>query len=152
MDDFKIRNFKAVHPGQTLSVQRAGPKEAAALKAALLTRLNLPEETDGLSLVNSLAARSMQLHELDASSEGFDLGRILVDQVGISLDDDVFLNWHRFEQLDRIRAADLAAFFDDIWYPSADDLDVVGVGGQWVLSIAHHGGVSLLKQAAPRLT
>lgn len=103
MDDFKIRNFEAAHLGRTLSVRKVGAKEVAALRAVLLMRLNLPEEADGLSLVNSLASRSVQLCGLDASSQDFDLGRILVDQVGVSLDDDVFLNWHRFEQLDRIK-------------------------------------------------
>jgi hypothetical protein len=146
MDALKLRHFEAAHPGLALSVRPAGAQQVAALRAVLLARLRLPVDTDGLSLVRAIQSRSLPLPLLDAATPGFDLGRVLVDQLdGGDLDQDVLLNWHRFEQLDLIRGTELASCFADVWYPSVDDLDVVALDARWVLSIGHHGGVGLLR-------
>jgi hypothetical protein len=145
MDDFKIKNFAGEHPGKQLPVQRVSPEEVATVRALLLRRLGLPHATDGLALVKTVEARSVPVESQDASRRDFDLAKVLVDLVDINLDDHVFLNWYRFDQLDRMRAAELAELFDDVWSPAADDLDVVDPRCRWVLSVNHHGGVRVLR-------
>jgi hypothetical protein len=144
MEDFKRENFERDHPGKRLSVHPAGARAVARLRAMLLERLELPGETDGLTLARAISSRAQPLQGLDASSEGFDLGRVLTERLGVSTRDELFLHWRGFEELDRVLAGELVEFFMDIWYPAADDLDLIGARGDWVLSIAHHGGVGLL--------
>lgn len=145
MDEFKLKHFAEEHPGKQLPVQRGSHEEVATVRALLLRRLGLPDATDGLALVETVEARSVPVEDHDASRNDFDLARLLVDLVGINLDDDVFLNWYRFDQLDRMRAVELAQFFDDVWYPSADDLDVIDPRCRWILSVSHHGGIRILR-------
>lgn len=39
---------------------------------------------------------------------------------------------------------DLANFFDYIWFPSSDDVDIFDASFDWILSIDHAGFVKLL--------
>ncbi len=148
MDEFKIKNFAASHPGQHLPIQQASSNEVSALRALLLQRLGLSGATDGLEIVESIASRSVPIEGEDATRSDFDLTRLLVGSVDSKLDEEVFLNWHRFDELDRMWAKQLAEVFDDVWYPFADDLDVVDAQCRWILSIAHHGGIRVLRLAA----
>ena len=146
MDDFKLRDF-AASEGKQLPVQKCSEKEVATVRALLLRRLGLPEATDGLALVQAVEARSVAVEALDASRDDFDLAQFFAESIGISLEDYVFLNWYRFDELDRMRARDLAEFFSDVWYPSADDLDVMDRQCRWIISIDHHGGLRVLQLA-----
>jgi hypothetical protein len=147
MDRQKLLNFEMTHPGESLSVEEVLPSEASAVRARLLQKLGLPLQSSGLALVKAIEAKSRPLKGLDASSSGFNLGHLLAELQDEAASLEVFLNWYRFDELDRVRVSTLAAFFTDIWYPSADDLDIVDPRLRWVVSVAHHGGLRLLSLA-----
>jgi hypothetical protein len=54
---------------------------------------------------------------------------------------DVFLDWHRFDDVDQLKLTDLTRWFDDIWYPLADDIDLCDESTDWIFSIRSEGQV-----------
>ncbi|EKO31739.1 hypothetical protein LEP1GSC179_0008 [Leptospira santarosai str. MOR084] len=39
---------------------------------------------------------------------------------------------------------DLINNFDDIWYPSVDDIDIIDMSISWILSVSHFGEIKLI--------
>jgi hypothetical protein len=55
------------------------------------------------------------------------------------------VSWYRVDQIDEIAFDDLATWFDDIWYPNSDDLDICDDTLSWVVSINHEGDVNWIR-------
>jgi hypothetical protein len=104
----------------------------------------MPENSSSLKLVNALEKKSSLIPGADAESDNFDLKSTL-SKVGISPNEHVFLNWYRFDRIDEIGLDDLSAYFDDIWYPAADYIDVFDNSLSWIVSIGYSGEVMVIK-------
>jgi hypothetical protein len=91
-----------------------------------------------------LDQRQSFIESENADSDSFDLRRVF-EKLQIKPLDEVFINWYRFDQMDSISFDDLAKYFDDIWYPSADDIDIVDSSLEWILQIDHDGYIKVLK-------
>jgi len=77
-------------------------------------------------------------------SDSFDLRRVLCS-IEIVPEDHVYINWYRFDKLDRMAVDDLAQYFDDVWYPSSDDIDLFDSTLSWVLSVTDEGYIRFVK-------
>ena len=105
-----------------------------------------------------ILAKSIAVDGADAEDDAFELEKLL-DRLELSLSETVYLNWSWFPSgdVDEIKTEDVLTKFTDIWYPAADDLDLIDPQMQWVLSIHHWGAVSAWKSqkhshhTAPRL-
>lgn len=150
MDDFKVKHFASAHSGRLPRYRKVLSGDVGELRRSLARQLGLPDEVDGLALVNAIAAASTWLEGLSAEADGFDLGRILYEQFRCGSDEEVLLNWYRYEELDGIEVSELSMFFRDIWYPASDDMDVVHPAARWILSIRHDGVVGVLRFGADR--
>ena len=145
MDEIKVQNFTREHPGTQFPHYRPlSEREAEELRRRLCLRLGLPPETSPLDLVHTLFNRSAAVPHVNAEDENFSLKAVL-REVGIEPDSKVFINWHRFDQVDELNLDALATRFDDIWYPAADDIDIFDKGLEWVLSVGYSGTVRVLK-------
>ena len=145
MDDIKVQNFLREHPGaQFPHYRQLSEQEAEKLRRRLCLRLGLPPETSPLDLVHTLFNRSAAVPHVDAEDENFSL-RTVLREVGIEPDSKVFVNWHRFDQIDEFSLDGLAKRFVDIWYPATDDIDIFDEGLEWVLSVGYSGTVRVLK-------
>lgn len=91
----------------------------------------------------ALASRQTYYPEANAA-EDFALLPTLA-ALGIAPLPELFLNWARFEEVDAFQTADVARYFDDLWYPVADDLDLFDASLSWVVSIRHDGVVSFIR-------
>lgn len=112
------------------------------LRRGLARRLGVTAEIDGLFLLNKIAGLLAVVEEADACKDSFDLNQVLKSK-GVFPKDLVYINWHRFDDIDRMRIVDLKLRFTDIWYPSADDIEVFDDAFSWILSITHDGSVRL---------
>ena len=83
----------------------------------------------------------------NAEDDGFDLGRVL-NQFGCDASGRTCLNWYRLDDMDEMLTRDAVVNFSDIWYPAADDLELIDSRLQWVLSVHHSGTVMVLNRAA----
>jgi hypothetical protein len=145
MDPHKIANYEQQHGAGTFFQFRSfAPEEAHRILQMIKKRMRLPEESDALKVVNAIRKRSSPIEGIDATRDGFDLKRTL-ERVGFTPSDHLLLNWFRFDQIDEIRTDDLCRNFDDIWYPSSDDLDILESNLNWILSIDHSGAVWMLE-------
>lgn len=63
--------------------------------------------------------------------------------------EEVYVNWHQFDRVDRIGLHALSTNLTDIWYPKSDDIDVVDPAYRWVTSIGYDGEVYFLELPAP---
>ncbi len=145
MQTFKIRHFERDHPGCSFPwFQSLSPAEAQDLRARLAGRVGLPSTVDLLELVERLDELADEIPCTNPEQGPLDVSAVLHAQ-GIRPLSEVYVNWHRYDDIDRMRLADLARNFDDVWYPSSDDLDILDETLTWILSVSHEGTVKLAR-------
>jgi len=83
------------------------------------------------------------LENIDAK-DGFNLIDTL-NSISILPLPKIYINWYQFDDIDLINTSDLNKYFDDIWFPSADDIDLFDESLNWIVSIRHDGNVCFLK-------
>jgi hypothetical protein len=139
MDTFKLELFQREHH-RAFPTYRSLPKEEAEqLRAALAEKLGL----DASTLETALVAKQA-VDRVSALEKRFDLLDTLA-RLRIRPQPDLFINWHQFERVDSLKALDLDRYFDDIWFPAADDIDLFDKQADWVVSIRHDGAVFFLR-------
>lgn len=141
MDDFKIRNFLQSHPGiSPPRHERLSTTEAAELRNRIRLRANALKQTADVELTRELAEEATPVRDADPSAPGFDL-LTLLRALGIRAKASVYINWYRYDVVDRIALIDLSRFFSDIWYPGADDIEIFDDTCCWLLVVPHSGVV-----------
>jgi hypothetical protein len=53
----------------------------------------------------------------------------------------VLLNWGHWEEMDRMNCGVVVEHFDFLWYPKADDLDILDEELRWIVSVDHDGWI-----------
>ena len=94
-------------------------------------------------MLQAIENRCVLIPDVNAEDDGFDMGR-LMDRLNLDMPEVVYLNWYHFDDVDEMSTRDLSLHFSDIWYPSADDLEVIDPRTQWVMSIHHAGMITVL--------
>jgi hypothetical protein len=112
------------------------------LRIAIAKRAELDQHSDPLVLLEALWAAAEFVPDVDADN-GFDL-RKLISARNLRPQEEVLLNWLRFDNMDRLAFSDLSQYFDDIWYPSSDDIDIFDDTLDWFVFIRHDGCVKIL--------
>lgn len=144
MDAFKKEHFERDNPARIFPFVEVVPEEeTSSIRRRLATKLALHAQDDGLELTRQVRRRSSPLSSPNAQDEGFELKRLLA-KIGIDAQPVVYVNWYRFDQIDKLELSALDAHFADIWYPSSDDIEIFDDSLGWVVSVSHHGAVSHL--------
>jgi len=144
MDSHKIENFKRFYgEGVEFPDWRSLTElESRRLHKRIRVRMQLPAGEDFVS-EKELFDRSVCLGDV-TNAESLDVSGILADR-GVVCSERVFLNWLQWdiENFDEIAVGDLSRFFDDIWYPSADDLLIFDESVDWMMTVFHEGDLLL---------
>jgi hypothetical protein len=149
VDALKVQNFARENPGADFPpFAPLGPSECTQLRTAIATRLGLDAQSEPLVILNTLRANASSLAEVNAEDE-FDF-RGVVSGLGIKARAEVLVNWHRFDNIDRVALLDLSKHFDYIWYPSSDDIESFDESLDWFVLICHDGEVSAFNLSTPR--
>ncbi|HYY94287.1 MAG TPA: hypothetical protein VE713_07180 [Pyrinomonadaceae bacterium] len=144
MDQIKIENFAREHPGVAFPTFRTlSAQETERIRGLLAVKLNLPSHIPSLDLVCNLSEKAVTLPKVSAE-ERFNLSSLLKD-LGIEARDKVLINWYRFDDVDEISLSDLSLYFDDVWYPAADAIEVFDETLKWIVSIDYSGHIGILK-------
>jgi hypothetical protein len=142
MHEIKINNFNKSHHGIEFPWYKAlSPNDLEVLQKKLKSKLLLDANTDLLRLVKIMASKSSVILGIDAEDISFSLIELLKNQA-IKPQSNVLINWYRFDEIDEIDINDLNKYFSDIWYPSADDIDIFDSTLSWFLSISHSGEIT----------
>ena len=143
MQRFKIENFEREHPDVpfpwfvTLSAD-----EATRLRQGLAVKVGFTRPDDTWALLTYLVSLSRTLRGASGDGSGLDL-RAILQKACISPLAHVYINWDDFRTIDRISFADLCCYFDDIWYPGPDDIEIFDDALSWILFIHHYGAVDV---------
>ncbi|MEN6450107.1 MAG: hypothetical protein ABFC96_06425 [Thermoguttaceae bacterium] len=141
MDAIKIRYFEEENPGKEFPwFHSADESNTRQLRDALAIAFDAPAALTPLELCTFLNSRMHDVDEVNAESCGFEL-RDVLRRLGISALPEIFINWYRFDDIDRMKLDDLADCFQSIWYPSSDDIDVFDSTLSWIVSVTHYGSV-----------
>lgn len=143
METFKIEHFEKENPElQFPHYEQLEPEECHLLLKILAQKVGLSVDANGLSLVNRVAEIALPISNVDANADSFDLARALA-QTRITPQEHVYVNWYRYDNIDRLKFVELTEHFADVWYPSVDDIDIFDDTFQWVLSVTHDGRLQL---------
>lgn len=89
-----------------------------------------------------LMQRQIILEKVDAK-DNFHL-MLALKNLDIIFSSNIYINWYQFRDIDLIKINDLDKYFYDIWFPSADDIDIFDENLNWIVSIRHDGVVSYI--------
>jgi hypothetical protein len=144
MEDFKIQLFKNEYGRVFPWFVRLSAKECSIITEKLL---------DNYHVINI----DMLLDKIDAnegflffieSGDTFQLTEVL-NNLSIEPLENIYINWHRFDNIDIVKIQDVNKYFFDIWFPSSDDIDIFDESLSWIISVRHDGNVSYLKSVSP---
>jgi hypothetical protein len=142
MHKHKIVNFEKTSGGKFPYFRELDPGEAKIVKGELSTKIISKFGID----IDTLLARFDRFGEavngVNAQSDDFTL-KSLFELLSIIPRGRVFINWYRFDDIDEMSLDDFSIYFDDIWYPGSDDIDIFDSTKTWIISISHDGYVKL---------
>jgi hypothetical protein len=145
MDQFKIDNFVATHPGIAFPAFRhLSSEECAPIRVTVAGKLGLPSNADGLALVRTLETKAGEIQGTSPSDLEFVPSKLLA-QFRI-LPQEIYINWYRFNDVDAMSTGDVDQAFHDIWYPSSDDIEIFDQSLSWFLLITHFETLKLLRE------
>lgn len=138
MDDFKITNFERENPNKKFpGVISLKEKETKKIFDIFKQRMD-SKFIDGLELVRKLDMVENTVLDINAKSENFYLTEVFA-KLDIFPKDNVYINWYRYDKIDQMQFNDLAQYFNYIWYPDSDDIDLFDDSFSWIVSINHEG-------------
>lgn len=140
MEQFKVDNFAKSSTEAFPSFSPLTQDQCHRILCRLQDLFGLEDKLDSMTIVSELSHHQMACPDTNAESDGFNLQQTL-SNLGINPEEDIFINWYRFDDIDRMKYAQLSKCFSDIWYPSADDVDIFDSSLKWILSIRHDGCV-----------
>lgn len=138
MDAFKIILFESERKLSFPGFKTLTRPECQNLINKLSEKYNLV----GNDIALELSSRQT-FYEKAYTIENFNLMNTLAD-LGIKPMTKVIINWFRFQRLDEFKIDDLTRYFDDIWFPGSDDIDVFDDTLNWILSVRHDGCISFI--------
>ncbi|TXK96431.1 hypothetical protein BMR02_11560 [Methylococcaceae bacterium HT1] len=145
MEQIKIDNFIKEHPGSSFpNYIHLEDKICADISLSILKKLNLISTTDDLMLVNEVDKLGDICDVVISDAENFNLKNTL-SSLGVNYSKNVYINWYRYDDIDKMKIDDLINYFDDIWYLGSDDIDIFDESLTWIVSITHFGQVNFLK-------
>lgn len=152
MEHFKVEHFERERQGERFpKFETLGPNELLRIRKGLARKIGLDESVSPLVLIKSLLDGSHPVEDVDATSESFQLSS-LAEELDIILPRYVDINWDRLATVDRMEFAELSKYFHDIWYPSADDIEVFDDTLSWILFVHHSGSVRVALFGLSRLS
>lgn len=141
MDQKRIDNFVHENPGRAFPSWRPlAPSECEAVLARLSQHASVATP---LEVVRWLSDAGHVIEGVNANDETFRLSA-LFGALGITPSTELYFNWHRFEEIYAFAWPGVGAVFDSLWYPSADDVDILDSTCAWVVCVGHSGVVRVV--------
>jgi hypothetical protein len=149
MDQSKIENFARTYQESSFpNFRTLSSAECAEVRGEVVALLQLGPHASGLDIVKTLhRCKAKHLGEVGIDRAVVHLREVL-HEIPLSAHHQIFVNWYQFDQIDGMDLDDLSSNFDDIWYPSVDDIEIFDKSLTWFLSVSHDGRLTLLEPTA----
>lgn len=120
--------------------------EAVKVRQRIFSAIGLSPGASNREALDSLYACAQRLTQNPQMIDGVAIEKVLEEaQVRSESLLLVFPLGSAFESAVRIARADFVAFFDDLWYPSTDDLVVIDAANHVLLLVDHHENIGTLR-------
>ena len=141
MEAFKLVNFQHEHNTNMPIVRSIEGSECEAVCRSLFRNwhVNTLEE-----FFKKEEQEFVLLDDINAEDNDLDWNKVF-NSIGIPVPNEVFINFERFNNIDVFLFNDFCKYFDDIWYPAADDIEVFDASFNWIVSVKHYGLVHYAK-------
>lgn len=137
MDEIKLQRLRHDHP--SVVVRHLTESESKRILTDVRNRIGLAADSgNGLRVVRDVRAQSAMVHNMNAEASDFDLFKVF-QAARLIPQERIYINWYGFDDLDEVDVRHLAAYFDDFWYPKADDIDLFDRTLSWILSVDSEG-------------
>lgn len=145
MEEVKTENFNRENPeGNFPKYITLDSGSCTDIRKSFSEKLELDTSTDSMALVNAVDRFAEICEGFNSENDDFNLKKVL-SSLEIDEPEYVFINWYRYDNIDKMKLSDLTNHFDDVWYPDVDDIDIFDETFTWVLSVTHYGQVKILK-------
>ncbi|UOG32770.1 hypothetical protein [Leptospira noguchii] len=145
MDKVKIDNFTLANPNMHFPYWREiSISESIKIKKTIISKLNLPSIITDLDLIKYIDMKGISKGLLDLDDYE-SIRRTLIHNLPPTDNPLVYINWYRMDKIDQMYLKEVITNFDDIWYPSADDIDIIDISISWIFSISHFGEIKLIE-------
>lgn len=145
MEDIKIENFYRENPqGKFPLYMKLDEKNCTEIRKSIARKLGLVTSANDLELVNAVDSSGETYGGMNPNDESFNLSAALCS-MKVECSENVFVNWYRYDNIDKFNLLDLTRYFDDIWYPELDDVDIFDESFTWIVSITHSGKITFVK-------
>ena len=135
MDQIKLENFRKEYGFEMPIIRSLPAGECLKIRENLLHKFSL-NDIDEFFKIDKFS----KLDGFNADEENFDL-KTAFSKLGIATQNEICINFNKFESIDIFRFGDLDKFFSDIWYPSLDDIEIFDLNLNWIVSVRHYGGI-----------
>ena len=141
MKAFKLVNFQHEHNTNMPIVRSIEGSECEAVCRSLFRNwhVNTLEE-----FFKKEEQEFVLLDDINAEDDDLDWNKVF-NSIGIPVPNEVFINFERFNNIDVFLFKDFCKYFDDIWYPATDDIEVFDASFNWIVSVKHYGAVHYAK-------
>jgi hypothetical protein len=141
MDTFKIELFKKENPlldfPQIIALDQ---NDMLCVRQNISQKLNININLTGKELLNLIVKSCRSVPNYNACTIGFLLSDVLKN-LEIVPKNKVYINWYQFDKIDILSFNDIDKYFDYIWFPSSDDIEIFDDTYDWMLSIRHDGHI-----------
>lgn len=141
MEDFKIENFTKYYQSDKFPWFRPLPQpELDDITSKMFKLMRVDAAANLIKLVSQIIKCGKYLNNFNPENDDFSLLSVF-ESLNITPLEKVYINWYQFDNIDEIQFSSLNRYFDDIWYPGPDDIDIFDESFLWILSITHEGDI-----------
>lgn len=121
MDKFKIEIYQRENRGETLPIKALGKEKSVLIFHEIKSILDVNKMCDTQSFYLSADNVLPNLIKYDDEIDNLAIYGVLIKELGLSLDSNVFIFWDCETPIDTIKVNVLIDNWDYIWYDSSDE-------------------------------
>lgn len=141
MENFKIELFEKENPSSKFpSFSSLDAEGTTRVRQQFTQKLKVDKHIDGKELLNLLLDKTEAIKAFNANVDSFNIADVF-RYLDLLPNETIYINWYHFDDIDVMGYNDFCKYFEYVWFPGPDDIDVFDDTYSWVLSINHEGDI-----------
>lgn len=141
MDESKISSFINNKQSPFPSFRTLCPAECHSIYECFFQKVGSCEID--ASVFDIFQNNGQFIEQFNALDDSFNI-QILLSYLRKELD-TICINWDEFESIDQMKFSDFCDYFDDIWYPIAEDMILFPLNMSFLIMIRHDGALFMIE-------
>lgn len=132
MENFKISLFEKEYGRKFPSFKSLSSEECNHISKEIIMKHLITDAVLNWLVINQSHCGSIFTHEKLSFAK-------MLNELNIFADTEIYVNWYKFDDIDKMALSDFNKYLEDIWFAGADDIDIFDKSLSWFLSIRHDG-------------